>query len=124
MVTVRPFKALRPKKDVAEKVAAPPYDVLNRDEAYELAKDNPYSFLHVNKPEIDLPPDTNPYDEAVYKKGAENLQRLIGEGVLQQDDAPRFYVYKQVMGQHQQVGLVACASVEEYEKDIIKKHEY
>ena len=123
MVTVRPFKALRPKKEVAEKVAAPPYDVLNRDEAYELAKDNPYSFLHVNKPEIDLPPDTNPYDEAVYKKGAENLQRLIQEGVLQQDDTPRFYVYKQVMGQHQQVGLVACASVEEYEKDIIKKHE-
>ncbi len=123
MVTVRPFKALRPKKDLAEKVASPPYDVLNREEALEMAKNNPYSFLHVNKPEIDLPPDINPYDEAVYRKGAENLQRLINEGVLQQDDKPRFYIYKQVMGDHQQVGLVACASVAEYEKDIIKKHE-
>ena len=123
MVTVRPFKAVRPKKELAEKVAAPPYDVLSSEEARQLASGNPYSFLHVNKPEIDLPPDTHPYDEAVYQKGAENLQRLMEEGVLQQDTEPHFYVYKQVMRTHEQVGLVACASVEEYEKDMIKKHE-
>ncbi len=123
MVTVRPFRALRPKKELAEKVAAPPYDVLSSDEAREMAKNNPFSFLHVNKPEIDLPPDISPYDPAVYRKGAENLQRLIQEGVFQQDERPHFYVYKQIMGRHEQIGLVACASVEEYEKDVIKKHE-
>ncbi len=123
MADVRPFRGLRPKKEYAEKVAAPPYDVLNSQEARLLAKENLYSFLHVNKPEIDLDENIDLYDERVYRKGAENLQRLIREGILQQDPEPRFYVYKQVMGTHEQVGLVACASVEEYEKDLIKKHE-
>jgi uncharacterized protein (DUF1015 family) len=97
--------------------------VLNSAEAREMAKDNPYSFLHINKPEIDLEESIHLYDERVYQKGAENLRKFIERKIIFQDAAPRFYVYKQVMGQHEQVGLVACASVEEYEKDLIKKHE-
>ncbi len=123
MSVIKPFKGLRPRKDLAEKVASPPYDVLNSAEARELAKDNPYSFLHINKPEIDLPEEVHPYDETVYKKGAENLQKFIAEGVLQQDDSPCFYVYRQIMGEHTQTGLVAGASVEEYQQNLIKKHE-
>jgi len=123
MSVIKPFKGLRPRKDLAEKVASPPYDVLNSAEARELAKNNPYSFLHINKPEIDLPENVHPYDEAVYKKGAENLQKFIAEGVLQQDSKPCFYVYRQIMGTHTQTGLVAGASVEEYQKNLIKKHE-
>ncbi len=123
MAIVRPFRGLRPKKELADKVAAPPYDVLNSEEAREMAKDNPYSFLHINKPEIDLDPSIDPHDERVYQKGAENLRKLIEQGVVVQDNQPNFYVYKQIMGDHEQVGLVACASVEEYEKDLIKKHE-
>lgn len=123
MATVRPFAALRPRKEYAPKIASPPYDVLSSDEARVLAKGNPLSFLHVVKPEIDLEPGIDHYDEKVYRKGAENLHNLVEKGYLQQDTSPSFYVYRQVMGSHQQVGLVACASVEEYEKDIIKKHE-
>ncbi|RMF61460.1 MAG: DUF1015 domain-containing protein [Calditrichaeota bacterium] len=123
MAIVRPFRGLRPQKELADKVAAPPYDVLSSEEAREIAKDNPYSFLHVNKPEIDLDPSIDLYDERVYQKGAENLKKLISDGILFQDEEPRYYIYKQVMGSHQQVGIVGCASVEEYEKDIIKKHE-
>lgn len=123
MVLVRPFQGLRPRKDLAAQVAAPPYDVLSSQEARVLAKNKPYSFLHVNKPEIDLEPDIDLYDKRVYEKGAENLERYIANGIVFQDEKPRFYVYKQIMGNHEQVGLVACASVEEYEKGIIKKHE-
>lgn len=123
MSIVKPFRGLRPTKDKAEKVASPPYDVINSEEAREMAKGNPYSFLHVNKPEIDLPPETDHYDDAVYKQGATNLQKLINEGVLVQDKTPCFYLYQQVMGSHKQIGLVAGASVEEYDNDLIKKHE-
>ncbi len=123
MAKIKPFKGLRPKPELAEKVASPPYDVLNTEEARAMAKDNPYSFLHINKPEIDLPPGTNLYDDAVYAKGKENLDRLIKEGVLLQDEKPSFYVYRQIMGNHRQIGLVAGASVEDYERGIIKKHE-
>ncbi|NOX90608.1 MAG: DUF1015 domain-containing protein [Calditrichaeota bacterium] len=123
MATVKPFRGLRPKAELAAKVASPPYDVLNTEEAREMAKDNPYSFLHINKPEIDLPPGTDLYDDSVYAKGKENLDRFIKEGVLIQDEKPCFYVYRQIMGNHQQIGLVAGASVEEYEKNLIKKHE-
>ncbi|MFC2088014.1 DUF1015 domain-containing protein [Calditrichota bacterium] len=123
MSIVRPFRGLRPTKDMAEKVASPPYDIINSEEAREMAEGNPFTFLHVNKPEIDLPPETDHYDEAVYKQGAANLQKLIEDGVLIQDDKPCFYLYKQVMGSHEQIGLVAGASVEEYDNDLIKKHE-
>jgi len=123
MATVRPFAALRPKKELAAKVASPPYDVLNSEEAREMAHGNEFSFLHIIKPEIDLDPGINLYDTAVYLKGAENLNKLIDSRILTQDESPSFYVYKQIMGDHHQVGLVACASVEEYEMDLIKKHE-
>jgi uncharacterized protein (DUF1015 family) len=123
MSIVRPFKGLRPKKEFAELVAAPPYDVLNSEEARELAKGNPYTFLHVNKPEIDLDPSINLYDEQVYKKGSENLKKFIEDGIVVQDNKPMFYIYRLIMGNHTQTGLVACASIDEYEQDIIKKHE-
>ncbi len=123
MAVVRPFRGLRPKKELAEQVAAPPYDVLDSEEAREMAKGNPYTFLHVNKPEIDLDPSVDLYDERVYEKGAENLRKFIREGFVFQDEKPKFYIYRQIMGSHQQTGLVACASVDEYEQDRIKKHE-
>jgi uncharacterized protein (DUF1015 family) len=124
MVTVRPFAALRPKNELAGKVAAPPYDVLDSNEAREMAKGNELSFLHINKPEIDLPPETNPYSEAVYRKGAENFQRFMDQDTLLQDKSPMFYFYRQIMGKHSQVGLVATVSAEEYDRGLIKKHEF
>ena len=124
MADVKPFRGLRPLPVHAEQVAAPPYDVLNSDEARERARGNPYSFLHVNKPEIDLDPSVDIYDAAVYRKGAENLGKLMADGIMRQDAQPCFYVYKQIMGTHEQVGLVAGASVAEYEQDLIKKHEF
>ncbi len=123
MSNIKPFCGLRPTKEMAEKVASPPYDVVNSNEAREMAKGNPYTFLHINKPEIDLPAETNIYDKTVYDKGAENLNKLINDGILFHDDKPCFYLYKQVMGSHEQIGLVAGASVEEYDNDLIKKHE-
>jgi len=123
MSIVKPFRGLRPIKEMAAKVASPPYDVINSQEAREMAKGKPYTFLHVNKPEIDLPPDTDLYSDAVYQQGAKNLQKLIDEKILVNDEKPCFYLYKQIMGSHEQIGLVAGASVEEYDKDLIKKHE-
>lgn len=123
MADVRPFAGLRPIRALAEKVASPPYDVLNSNEARDMAGENPISFLHINKPEIDLPPETDPYSDDVYAKGAENLQKMIRDGVLVQDDQPCFYLYAQTWGDHRQVGLVAGASVQEYIDDKIKKHE-
>ena len=124
MKLIKPFRGLRPTRDLAAKVASHPYDVLNRDEAAEIAKDNPYSFLHINKPEIDVAADVGLHDQAVYDKGLENLKRFVAEGTLVQDSEDKLYVYKQVMGIHEQVGLVAVASVDAYEKGLIKKHEY
>src|ERR1700722_17202400 len=105
MATVKPFAALRPKPELAARICELPYDVMSSDEAREIAALNPLSFLHVSKPEIDLPPGTNVYAPEVYAKGRENLQKLIGQGALKQDAAPRFYLYRQIMGQHSQVGL-------------------
>jgi uncharacterized protein (DUF1015 family) len=123
MATIKPFRGLRPIPDYAAKVASPPYDVLNSDEARSLAKGNEHSFLHVNKPEIDLDPGINVYDPAVYKQGAKNLQKLIDNKILIQDESPCFYLYRQIMGKHSQLGLVALTSVDEYIQDKIKKHE-
>lgn len=123
MAVVRPFRGLRPRPEIAEKVAAPPYDVINSEEARQLAKGSAYSFLHINKPEIDLPPETDLYDPKVYTQGAENLKRFIDENILVQDEKPAFYLYQQIMGEHKQIGLVACVSTEEYGEDKIKKHE-
>lgn len=124
MVTVRPFKGMRPRPDMVSEVASPPYDVLDSNEARQKASGNPHSFLHVIKPEIDLDPSVDPYDTQVYEKGAENLRRLIEGGILVQDSTPCFYIYKLRMGSREQIGLVATVSVEEYNKDIIKKHEH
>jgi uncharacterized protein (DUF1015 family) len=123
MSIIKPFKGFRPTQQYAEKVASHPYDVINSEEAREIAKGNPYSFLHVNKPEIDLPAGTDLYSDPVYEQGAKNLNKLIDDGIIVQDEKPCFYIYKQIMGDHEQIGLVAGASVEEYDKDLIKKHE-
>ncbi len=124
MSQIEPFRALRPAPEFVEKVASPPYDVLSSDEARTLAAANRLSFLHVVKPEIDLPEETNPYSAAVYQKGAENLQRLIDQHVLGRDARPSLYLYRQRMGDHVQTGVVAGASVDEYEQGAIKKHEH
>ena len=124
MKLIKPFCGLRPTRDLASRVASHPYDVLNRKEAREIAKDNPYSFLHINKPEIDLDSKIDAYDRKVYQKGRENLDQFIEQGVLELDEEANYYVYKQIMGTHEQVGLVAVASVDAYEKNLIKKHEF
>ena len=124
MANIRPFAALRPKPELAARVCELPYDVMSSEEAREVAAGNPLSFLHVSKPEIDLPPGTDTYSPAVYAKGLENFQRLINEGALRQDSAPAFYLYRQIMGSHSQVGLVAAASCDDYLKGIIRKHEF
>ena len=124
MATLKPFAALRPKPELAAQICELPYDVMSSDEAREIAAGNPLSFLHVSKPEIDLPPGTDLYSPEVYAKGRENFTRLISQGALKQDEAPAFYLYRQIMGQHTQVGLVAAASCEEYLANIIKKHEF
>ena len=123
MADIRPFAALRPPSSIAADVASVPYDVIDSAEARELAAGNPRSFLHVTKPEIDLPADTNPYADAVYAKGKENLDRFIAEGTLVRDASPHFYVYRQRMGDHVQTGVVAGASVAEYDAGTIRKHE-
>jgi uncharacterized protein (DUF1015 family) len=123
MADIKPFQALRPKPELASKICELPYDVMSSDEARQMAKGNPLSFLHVSKPEIDLDPKINIYDPQVYAKGHDNFQKLIKDGNLFQDSNPCYYLYRQVMGSHSQVGLVAAASCTDYEKDIIKKHE-
>ncbi len=124
MDLISPIKGLRPAKGRADDVIAPPYDVLNTAEARERAKGKPWSFLHISKPEIDLPEDTDPYHPDVYAKAAENLQKMIQEGVLQQDDKPCYYAYRLIMGDIVQTGLVAGASVDDYDTNRIRKHEY
>ena len=124
LTLIRPFKALRPASDKAAGVAAPPYDVLNTDEARVRAAGKPHSFLHISKPEIDLPVNTDPYAPAVYAKGAENLKRLIDDGVLVRDGAPGYYAYRLKMGDHVQTGLALSASVADYDTNRIRKHEF
>jgi len=123
MATLKPFAALRPKPELAAQICELPYDVMSSDEARTMAAGNALSFLHVSKPEIDLPPGTDLYSPAVYAKGAENFKKLIAQGSLKQDDKPNFYLYRQIMGKHAQIGLVAAASCQEYLENIIKKHE-
>ncbi len=124
MAKIKPFKGVRPAADKIKEVASPPYDVLNSQEARKQVKDKPFSFLHVVKPEVDLPENIDHYDEKVYLKGKENLYKFIKDGILIQDDKPCFYLYRLIMGNIDQIGLVASASIEDYENDIIKKHEH
>ncbi len=124
MSAVYPFRGLRPRPDVAAQVASPPYDVLSSAEARSMAQDNPLCFLRVVKPEIDLDPSIGLYDDRVYARGAANLQSFIDDGILVRDERPCLYAYAQRMGDHHQVGLMACVSVDEYERGLIKKHEF
>ena len=121
---VRPFSALRPAPGRAAEVMAPPYDVLNTEEARTLAEGRPWSFLHISKPEIDLPEGTDPYAPQVYAKAAENLRALLDAGVLKRDEQAGYYAYRLIMGEHVQVGLVAAASVADYDSNRIRKHEF
>jgi uncharacterized protein (DUF1015 family) len=121
---IRPFAGLRPAPQHAAEVAAPPYDVLSTVEARARAADRPWSFLHISKPEIDLPHGTDPYAAVVYAKAAESLQRMLGKGVLLRDEKPCFYVWRMVMGDLEQTGLVAAASVAEYDRNRIRRHEF
>jgi len=120
---IRPFPGLRPRADLVEKVASPPYDVLNSAEARAMAAGNPRSFLHINKAEIDLPEDVDVHGDVVYDRSAENFRRFQDEGILVRDPQECFYVYRLTMGDHVQHGIVAGFSVQEYEDDLIKKHE-
>ncbi len=123
LTLIRPFAGLRPLAQHAAAVAAPPYDVLDSEEARVLASGKPWSFLHISKPEIDLDPGVSLYAPEVYAKGAENLQRTIAAGILKRDAAPCYYAYRLTMGAHVQTGIVAAASVAAYEANRVRKHE-
>lgn len=124
MAVVRPFKGIRPQKELVDKVAALPYDVMNTEEAREMVKGNPYSFLHVDKAQIDLDPSINQYDKGVYEKARENLYNMIDEKVYIKDNESCMYIYRQIMDGRVQTGIVGCTSIDDYMKDIIKKHEH
>ncbi len=120
---IQAFRALRPASDKVEEVASVPYDTINSDEARELAVGKPWSFLHVIRPEIDLPVACDPHDDCVYEKAAENFKQFQNESVLIRDEKPALYVYRQQMGEHVQSGIVACCHVDAYDQNEIRKHE-
>src|SRR5437879_88666 len=120
---VFPFSALRPRPELAPRIASVPYDVVSRSEAAALADGNPMSFLHVVRPEIDLPPEVDPHDPRVYAQGRQSLERLVDTGALVRDPEPALYVYRLVGGSRAQTGVVACLDIQDYERDVIKKHE-
>jgi len=124
MHLIRPFAGLRPAAGRAAEVIAPPYDVLSTDEARTRAAGKPWSFLHISKPEIDLPTGTDPYAPQVYAKAAENLGLMMRKGILARDPTPCYYAYRLIMGNHTQTGLVAAASLAEYDTNRIRKHEH
>ena len=124
MSIIKPFRALRPPKHLVEKASALPYDVMNVEEACAMAAGNPNSFLHISRPEIDLPREIDPHDESVYLQGKANLGEFIRRGILAQDSHDCFYVYRQRMASISQTGLVVCASVDDYQSGVIKKHEH
>ncbi|HUQ34597.1 MAG TPA: DUF1015 family protein [Pyrinomonadaceae bacterium] len=123
MAVIQPFRALRPPVDRVAEVASPPYDVVSTEEARSLARDNPLSFLHVSRPEIDLPEGTDLYSDAVYRKAADNFEKLVTECPLTEEETPSVYIYRLIMNGHEQTGLVACCAVDEYDNNKIRKHE-
>ncbi|HMG75781.1 MAG TPA: DUF1015 family protein [Pyrinomonadaceae bacterium] len=123
MAIIRPFNALRPQAERAPQVAAVPYDVVSTEEARALASGNPWSFLHVSRPEIDLPAGTPIYSDEVYAKAVDNFGKLIRDCPLVVEETPSLYLYRLIMGDHEQIGVVACCSVDEYDRDVIRKHE-
>lgn len=124
MAVVRPFRGLLPNKELVEKVACLPYDVMNRNEAKKMAAANPHSYLHIVRSEIDLPDTVGDYDQQVYEQAKQNLKRFEEEETLIQEAQPIYYIYRQIMDGRVQTGLVACASIDDYQQDIIKKHEF
>jgi len=123
MAEIRAFRGLRPGDNLAEKIAALPYDVVSFDEVVEIAGDNPYSFFHISRAEIDLPEGTDPYSKAVYEKGRDTLLSFTEKGYFIMDEVPCLYLYSQVMNGRMQTGIVACSSIDDYMNDVIKKHE-
>ncbi|MCD6435148.1 MAG: DUF1015 domain-containing protein, partial [Clostridiales bacterium] len=124
MAVVRPFKGIRPKTELVEKVSSLPYDVMNRKEAKAMAKGNELSYLHIVRSEIDVDDSISQYDEVVYKTARKNLDKFIEDGILVQDETPKFYIYRQLMNGRVQTGLVGCTSIDDYMNNIIKKHEF
>jgi uncharacterized protein (DUF1015 family) len=123
VAVIRPFSGLRPETDQAGAVASVPYDVVNTEEARALAATNPFSFLHVSRPEIDLPEGTDPYGDQVYRKALDNFEKLIRDCPLATEEVPSLYLYRLIMGDHEQIGVVACCSLDEYDENLIRKHE-
>ena len=123
MAVIRPFRALRPQPDRAQQVASVPYDVVNTEEARDMADGNPLSFLHVSRPEIDLPPGTDLHSDEVYRKAVDNFEKLISTCPLEKENEPSLYLYRLIMGDHEQIGVVACCSIDEYDNSTIRKHE-
>jgi uncharacterized protein (DUF1015 family) len=124
MAIIFPFKAVRPQINLAKQVASPPYDVLSSDEARTLASSHQHSFLHVTKSEIDMPVDLSIYDKSVYEKAKTNLSQMLADGVLMTEEKACYYIYELIMHGRSQTGLVCCSSVDDYENDVIKKHEF
>ena len=124
MALIAPFRALRPVPAAAPRVAAVPYDVVNAQEAHALANGNPLSFLHVSRAEIDLPANTDPYSDAVYRKAVENFATLKSQAPMVAEDTPSLYVYRLEMGNHVQTGIAGTFSMDEYDRGVIKKHEH
>ncbi len=124
MATVRPFKALRPRPELAEKIASVPYDVVTTDEARQLAQGNELSFLHIIRPEIDLDPGTSPYQDEVYEQASANFKRFREKGYLVEEDRSAFYVYRLKTAAQEQIGIAGCCAVDEYDDNTIKKHEF
>ena len=120
---LHPFRAIRPPPELAPRVAAVPYDVVSRNEAAELARDNRYSFLHVGRSDIDLPEQIDPHDPRIYAKAREALDRFLAEGVLVKDREPGLYLYRQIMDGRAQTGIVGCVHIDDYGSDLIRKHE-
>ena len=124
MAIVKAFKGIRPIEELASKIAALPYDVMSSEEARDMVVDNPYSFLHIDRAEIDLDPSVDIHDKKVYEKARENLDKMIEDGQFIQDEKPCLYIYRQIMNGRAQTGLVFCASIDDYLNNVIKKHEY
>ena len=124
MVAVKPFRALRPDKKIVHKVAELPYDTMNTEEALKIAKNNEFSYLRIDRAEIELPPDTDIHSAKVYEKARENLEKFIKKGVFIQDEEPHLYIYRETMGSREQIGIVGCVSVDDSLNGIIKKHEH
>lgn len=120
MAVLKPFAAVRPVPSLVRQVAALPYDVMNSDEAREMVRDNPYSFLHVDKAEIDLDPSVDPYDDQVYAKAADTLKRMRADGIYIQDEKPCLYIYRETMLGRVQTGIVGCTSIDDYAEISLK----